>query len=271
SNITSINVTTSDQINDETKDISVENISQNFDEVIVRDSGQFEDTNTHTHESVDDMLCYYTKLDAVMDDYCKHFSVININSVPRSFVAIRNNLSNVSVDDDCYNCKNIMNNRDQCQTNGCEQNDYNVTPPHIFYKLSIISQLKNLFVIPNLYNKMCDGRKQVKKRSKMINDIYEQENDDCFTFTMNTDGIQYVVVDANTSVIDDSNICVVIGDESYLMENLLVAGIWPGPHTPDQKIFQSILASIVDELNELETGQEFSIDDLKSTKKQNVF
>ncbi|CAF1548711.1 unnamed protein product, partial [Didymodactylos carnosus] len=195
SNITSINVTTSDQINDETKDISVENISQNSDEVIVRDSGQFEDTNTHTHESVYDMgIKRRTNIDKLghcaamllykirhklsnvaMDDYCKHFSAINVNNVPRSFVAVRNNLSNVSVDDDnietiyiCYNCKNIMNNHDQCQTNGCEQNDYNVTPPHVFYKLSIISQLKILLVIPNSYNKMCDGRKQVKKRSKMI-------------------------------------------------------------------------------------------------------
>ena len=89
--------------------------------------------------------------------------------------------------------------------------------------------------------------------------IAQAEPDLFITFTVNVDGIQ-PNKGSDKSVWPVLFVCnEITRRKRFLLENLIVAGIWPGPSKPSRKNMSLFFENIVDELQELEKGVDFQV------------
>lgn len=84
--------------------------------------------------------------------------------------------------------------------------------------------------------------------------LLEQESDAFITLTINTDGIQ-PYCNAEKSIWP---VTLVVNEidrkKRYSFQNLIIAGVWPGPSKPKRDEMSSFLGVISNELTELEQG-----------------
>lgn len=94
---------------------------------------------------------------------------------------------------------------------------------------------------------------------KVYKTLVQNESEPFITFTMNVDGIQ-----PNKG--SDQNIWLVLlvineidFKKRYSLENVIIAGIWPGPSKPSRTQMSLFFKHIVLQLQELEKGQVFEL------------
>jgi hypothetical protein len=164
----------------------------------------------------------------------------------------------------CPHCQKLSSEMHKCTT--CAANYAPISPLTIplFYTFDISRQLEAILATSQdllLHN----GGGVEKKIMRDITDgkvykrLIENEAGSFITLTMNVDGVQ------PNKGSDQSlwPVLLVINEikrkKRFSLENLIIAGMWPGPSKPSRSQMSLFFKNIVSELQELEQGQLFKL------------
>lgn len=192
---------------------------------------------------------------ADIDTVCNYMHALGVSNYPVSWKSIKKRFdlnplvtcSNVLI---CNSCGQIVTNANVRTCSAC-QSHVLVT----FYHYSLVEQLQQVLLIPGIYQRM------KKQRETYMNDLKEtryaqilaKETNNAFTMTINIDGV--VTKNKNLSLWPITFMIneIPLPCRRY-SESILVGGaITPTKH-PSNKLFQTILDILVDDLIQLENG-----------------
>ena len=199
-----------------------------------------------------------------IDILCKLFRVFNVSHIPRSMVAIQEQLHPDFCLQHYYKFYNICSNCGSSSTNDIVQcrlcNQKNILKLYLY---SIKQQLQQLLSVPGMFTKLQDEKKKNIRvfYDTMYGKILQEIHTNAFTMIINTDGV--TTNNKNLSLwpfIFTLNELPIPG-RRYL-ENVIIGGIVPTENKPANTIFKTCLDYIYEELKQLELGQQFYIDEL---------
>ena len=205
-----------------------------------------------------------------IDDILALIRLLGIN-IPSSYKALctllrkrSNTHLNPSTHTICPHCEKLSSELHRCTT--CDANYSPILPLNIplFYTYDISRQLEAVLATSQellLQNKGTFRRKTMRDITdgNMYQSLIENEPGPFITLTMNIDGIQ-----PNKG--SDQNLWPVllvvneiIGKKRFSLQNLIIAGMWPGPSKPSRSQMSLFLQNSVAELQKLEQGQLFKL------------
>ncbi|CAF3617238.1 unnamed protein product [Rotaria sp. Silwood1] len=215
-----------------------------------------------------------------LSDILKLLRILRVANVPTSLWKSRklvNTQSNshlhMKKQSICPSCKDTSSEVNRCtKCHITYQTILTTSSISIFYHFDIGSQLESILLhTPDLV-----FQNFLSPPSKRMRDIVDgvfyrnqlkQETDLFITLTMNVDGVQ-----PNKG--SDSSIwpvLIVVNEirrrKRYSLENVILAGVWPGPKKPSRDDMAIFLKGIVNELKCLEAGRKFQ---LRSTDGESV-
>jgi len=164
----------------------------------------------------------------------------------------------------CPHCQNLSSKIHECST--CGANYSPILPVNIplFYTYDILQQLKAILATSQdllLHNNGILKKKMMKHITDggMYKNLIKNESEPFITLTMNVDGIQPNKGSDQTIW----PVLLVINEikkkKRFSLENLIVAGVWPGPSKPSRIEMSLFFKNIVSELQELEQGYLFQL------------
>ncbi|CAF4181116.1 unnamed protein product [Rotaria magnacalcarata] len=215
-----------------------------------------------------------------LSDILKLLRILRVANVPTSLWKCRklvNTQSNshlhMKTQSICPSCKDTSSEVNRCtKCHITYQTILTTSSITIFYHFGIGSQLESILLhTPDLVFQNFSSPPAKRMRDIVDGVIYrnqlKQETDLFFTLTMNVDGVQ-----PNKG--SDSSIwpvLIVVNEirrrKRYSLENVILAGVWPGPKKPSRDDMAIFLKGIVNELKCLEVGRKFQ---LRSTDGEGV-
>ena len=137
--------------------------------------------------------------------------------------------------------------------------------PACFFNFDLTSQIEQILRVSPDLRLASDIRRNVAGLRDIVDGVFYQrlllaeQGNNFITLTMNVDGVS----PNRGSTLSIWPIFLVINeiDESkrFALENLIVAGIWPGPSKPSREQIFTFFADIVQELKVLEEGRVFQM------------
>lgn len=203
-----------------------------------------------------------------ISDICSLLFILNVPNIPRSWFHVKkafNESTATSLDRTimwiCPICKKASDNKLICSNRDCNRRFAPPAPmPNYFYTFNIIEQLSSILATttdlqfpqrPNnaphpktLMTDIVDGSHYYK--------ILNEEAEPFLTLTMSTDGIQpFNSTDKSiwpvTFIINE-----IKRKKRFCYQNLILAGLWPGPSKPKRFEMAAFLEAIVLQVKELE-------------------
>lgn len=186
---------------------------------------------------------------------------LNFNKFPGSWRAIK---SKINLDTSakwtlvriCNDCGSTADNYNDCKCENCHSNLLD------FYHYPIIEQLQHILLVPNLFRKMNEQRLTNMKNLKetKYGEILTNESDSTFTMIINCDGVvtknRHVALWPITLMVNEIPL-----PERRYTESIVLAGVLPATKHPSHKLFETILRIIVEQLEQLESGVDFLVND----------
>lgn len=204
-----------------------------------------------------------------MEDICSLLRVLKVPNVPKSWYLLKQKLQVQSVSSllpkasaVCPFCNHSSSDDRTCSNCHTSFVSINGIPPSIFYNFSMTEQIARILsTCSDLH--FPNRKKQNSMRDIVDGDVYQMlldnEPNHFITLTLNVDGIQ-PNKGSDKSVWPVLLICNEISRKKrFFLENLIVAGIWPGPSKPSRSDMSVFFENIVQEMQVLENGVEFQL------------
>lgn len=166
----------------------------------------------------------------------------------------------------CSSCGELLSSSLTCSN--CGESFQSSRKLQSFKNFSVIDQLHR--IITNNYSKMNLGKKSTGEKLRDIcdGDVHRRLQNSCsdmfVTFTLNVDGIQ--PTRGSTKTIWP--ILLVVNElpvkYRFSLENVILAGVWPGPKKPSRTDMALFLKPLTTELLYLESGEGFFIPSVSS-------
>lgn len=203
-----------------------------------------------------------------MDVICKLFNALGVKNIPKSMKSIQQQLHHDFDLKKLYKCYYI------CSNCGASTSDNILTCKLCddaaifkFYLCSIKEQIQQLLAIPGFYSKLKEEKlKNIHLFSNTrYGDILREIQDNSFTMIISSDGV--CTPNKNLSLWPFILILneLPILDRRYL-ENVIIGGIIPTGKKPTNRVVQTCLRLISEQLIKLEIGEQFYINDLDERK-----
>lgn len=199
-----------------------------------------------------------------IDDIIKLLKNLHVPNTPSSWYNVKRLIIETKPQSTkyfiCSICDNLITNEGYCQF--CSTTHHNKLPS--FLSFSVANQLENILA----YNDQIDLLHQNK--DLLIHDIVDaavyqriraKNADRMLTLTMNIDGItpssgRQSTVWPIVLVVNEIPLKL-----RFALENIILAGFWPGPSKPTRDQMSHLLRPLVNELLILENGQAFCLFD----------
>ncbi|CAF4261843.1 unnamed protein product [Rotaria magnacalcarata] len=207
-----------------------------------------------------------------LSDILKLLRILGVPNVPTSLWKCKKLMRKQSTGHLCTKKRSICPSCEHMsdEVNCCNQCniDYDTIVPTpripVFYHFDIGLQLESIL----LHTSDLVFQDLSLPSSKIMHDIvdgsfyrnhFKQETDSFITLTMNIDGVQ----PNKGSDVSIWPVLMVVNEirrsKRYSLENVILAGVWPGPKKPSRDYMAIFLRSIVDELKCLEAGRMFQL------------
>lgn len=203
-----------------------------------------------------------------IDVLCEFFTALSMENIPKSMKSIQQQLCaafDLNKLSECYHICSNCGSSSSDNVKACQSCPNAIIVK--FYLCSIKQQIQQLLAIPGFYSKLKEEKlKNIYSFSNTkYGEILKEIANDSFTMIINTDGV--CTPNKNLSLWPFVLILneLPVRDRRYL-ENVTIAGIIPTGKKPSNSVVQTCLRLIHDQLNQLELGQEFYINDIDERK-----
>lgn len=164
----------------------------------------------------------------------------------------------------CPHCQNLSSEGEQCTVCGAKYSPISSVKIPLFYTYDIFQQLKAILATSKdlvLHNSSALKKTTMRDITdgKAYKTLIQNESESFITLTMNVDGVQPNKGSDQSIwpvllVVNEVNL-----KKRYSLENVIIAGIWPGPSKPSRTQMSLLFKYIVLELQELEKGHVFEL------------
>lgn len=200
-----------------------------------------------------------------IDDIIRLLKILRVPNIPSSWYKVKRLLSGSNKPQSteyyiCPICDQLTTNKNYCQV--CLTTHH--TELESFRTFSITNQLENILMNNpniNLYYQNKDSILRDIRDAAMLQTIHAKNPVEMLTLTMNVDGIQPTKRAQSTIwpiilVVNEIPLKV-----RYELENIVLAGLWPGPTKPSRDRIKHLFRPVIDELIRLENGHTFHLFD----------
>lgn len=164
----------------------------------------------------------------------------------------------------CPHCENLSSKMRECTTYGANYSPILPSNIPLFYTYNISRQLEAILATSQdilLHNDGISRRRAMRDITdgEVYRKLIENESEPFITLTVNIDGVQ-PNKGSDQSIWPVSLVINEINRKKrFSIENLIIAGVWPGPSKPSRTQMSLFLKNIVSELCDLEQGHPFQL------------